>query len=388
MIEQQESSVPEKLRIGSLDGLRAIAIILVLMQHLTPDHNSNNGWRSLFFKVADIGWTGVDRFLVLSGFLITDILLKAKDKQRPLRDFFVRRLLRIVPAYYAALLIVFLVLPLFGIIPWKPFLAQLPYIAYVPNFFWATRMVWTEVQMAHFWSLGLEMQFYLVWPFLVYRLQPRSLLMWSAAALVIATVSRCIAIAAGLDADTTFVWTPLRWDGLIMGAVVAVLFNQGVDAKRLRGLAMVVATAGAAIAFYVLWYDLGYVFWKGSESTLNLICATLFPLIFSTFFAALLVLALQNGSLAYVLSTRVFKPIALYSYGLYIVHFLIHPGLVHLFGPAVLAQWLPGRDLPVYAYFVLASSVSLILAACSYHLFEVHFSPYIVTAEEGLLHLP
>ena len=64
--------------IGAVDGLRAMAILLVLLYHLTPDHESSHGLRTLLFKIADMGWTGVDLFFVISGFLITSKLLAAR----------------------------------------------------------------------------------------------------------------------------------------------------------------------------------------------------------------------------------------------------------------------------------------------------------------------
>src|SRR2546423_13639037 len=101
----------ERQRIGALDGLRAIAISLVLLFHLTPGHDSNHGLRSLHYKIADVGWSGVDLFFVLSGFLITGILLRSRRRPHYFRNFYARRALRIFPLYYTALAAVFLILP-------------------------------------------------------------------------------------------------------------------------------------------------------------------------------------------------------------------------------------------------------------------------------------
>src|SRR5262245_23786679 len=93
----ENSSSPSGTRVDALDGLRAVAILLILLWHFTPNHNSNQGLRSIVFKIADIGWSGVDLFFVLSGFLITGILLRAKAANSPLRYFLMRRILRILP---------------------------------------------------------------------------------------------------------------------------------------------------------------------------------------------------------------------------------------------------------------------------------------------------
>ena len=98
--------------IDALDGLRALAIILVLLYHLTPGHNSDRGLESFVFKIADIGWAGVDLFFVLSGYLITSILLEYKENRQSLKVFFLKRLLRICPLYFFVLILIFFLIPL------------------------------------------------------------------------------------------------------------------------------------------------------------------------------------------------------------------------------------------------------------------------------------
>ena len=117
---QPKDHIDALRHIDALDGLRAAAILLVFLFHLTPGDDSNQGLRSLLSKVADIGWTGVDLFFVLSGFLITGKLLQARAEPHRFRDFYIRRSLRIFPLYYAALAFVLLVLPLVSRTPPSP----------------------------------------------------------------------------------------------------------------------------------------------------------------------------------------------------------------------------------------------------------------------------
>src|SRR6266852_9355595 len=103
-------------RLPTLDGLRAIAILLVV------PHNLNliamrGGGAGLLVAGLHRGWIGVQLFFVLSGFLITSILLDARDAPDYYRSFFVRRVLRIFPLYYATLLVLFVLLPALGLLP-------------------------------------------------------------------------------------------------------------------------------------------------------------------------------------------------------------------------------------------------------------------------------
>ncbi len=145
-----------------LDGLRAIAVLLVLFAHFCP----------LSVLVADFGRFGVDLFFVLSGFLITGILLNGRARGSPrgtIRNFYARRFLRILPLYYVTLLVFWVAgLPqLRQTWPW--------HAAYLSNVFFALHVRhWGEI--SHLWSLSVEEQFYLVWP-LAILLAPRRLLL-------------------------------------------------------------------------------------------------------------------------------------------------------------------------------------------------------------------
>ncbi len=144
---------PNRPYYPALDGLRGLAILLVVVYH-------NFGFINYFF----FGWLGVDLFFVLSGFLITDILLRSRDRKEGLSHFYIRRVLRIFPLYYLALLLFLVILPGLGF-----FRSTLQY--YVDNQFW----LWTYLQnwlymikptgethiIHHLWSLVVEEQVYI-----------------------------------------------------------------------------------------------------------------------------------------------------------------------------------------------------------------------------------
>jgi peptidoglycan/LPS O-acetylase OafA/YrhL len=361
-------------RVPAFDGLRACAIILVLMYHLMPGHNSDQGVGGAAFKVADTGWAGVDLFFVLSGYLITDILLRAKQQGHGLVGFWVRRLARIVPAYFLALAIVGVVVPLvWHAYELPPARIQAPYWLYVSNFLsgdWLKDASGARLRAGHFWSLSLEMQFYLLWPLCVYRLKLRQLMIMTGAAVLVTLALRFAVVFAGSPWYVQFSWTPLRCTGLLVGAFVALLCAQGWNAERHVRLAGATAAIAAAPLLLVAWFGVGYVVFRGDEPWEMLLRAAL-PVCASVSFGGLLLVILHRGAAQHVLSSRVFAPIARYSYGMYIAHYLMVPLMEERFGPPVLAQYISGRDAPVYLYFGLSSVLVFLVAAASYELFEV-----------------
>ncbi len=185
-----------KDRIPTLDGLRGLAVLLVLWAHLPVDLFGPAG-RALYFAVQP-GYLGVDLFFVLSGFLITRILLADRARGRPLRHFLVRRFARIFPIYYLLILAMWLLDP--G--------SHLAWCAgYLSNFYYAVQRA--PSPMEHTWSLAVEEHFYLVWPLAV---------TW----LPVATSRRVallgiLPLAVGLALATAALepWLPAQADSLI-----------------------------------------------------------------------------------------------------------------------------------------------------------------------------
>lgn len=149
--------------IKQLDSVRAIAVILVIISHWLPNQNILN-------RIPN-GQIGVDIFFVLSGFLISKILLDSRDKARVqnvstftvLKNFYIRRSLRIFPIYYLTIIVVYLV-AMYANTPIKdPFIY---YATYTANFYFFEQQSW-DVLLPHVWSLAVEEQYYLVWPWLV-----------------------------------------------------------------------------------------------------------------------------------------------------------------------------------------------------------------------------
>ncbi len=213
----------------ALDGVRGLAIALVLLYHVTP------------VRWASGGWVGVDLFFVLSGFLITGILWDGRHRPARARRFFVKRALRILPLYYGLLILIFVVVPAMD-----P-LHKTAYQALKSDEWW----YWTYLQnwriaFAHpndggsfgwFWSLAIEEQFYVVWPFVVWHASRDTIIRLCGAAIfsgLVIRVALLVLHAPGSDSILfIYVLTPCRLDGLAVGALVAMAIAAPADASRL-----------------------------------------------------------------------------------------------------------------------------------------------------------
>ncbi len=202
--------------IPALDGLRAVAIAMVVAFH---------------YGFLDCGWLGVQLFFVLSGFLITRILLEAREQpfRRYLGRFWRRRALRIFPLYFGYLVVLAGVFVATGA-PAAFADSAIYLFTYTYNL---TRPLLLEGSPAftHFWSLCVEEQFYLVWPLAVFALAPRRLPLLAIAMIAVAPVARLVlgdiwlrSLRVPFHVGDAIYWSPLcQMDALATGAVVAIL---------------------------------------------------------------------------------------------------------------------------------------------------------------------
>lgn len=231
-------------RVPELDGIRGLAILLILVWHyfylrFTPDPASV---QADFWPLLALSWSGVDLFFVLSGFLIAGILLDHRDSSRYFPTFYLRRFCRIVPLY-------FLLLIGFGLAmsanlqqrsePWKWLLANpMPlwsYPVFLQNFFMFDRGDFGASALAVTWSLAIEEQFYLIFPWLV-RYVPRSRLPYVLLALVaLAPVFRILFYSFHrIPPAGGFFLVPGRFDALGLGAIAALAIRSQTILSVLR----------------------------------------------------------------------------------------------------------------------------------------------------------
>jgi peptidoglycan/LPS O-acetylase OafA/YrhL len=303
-----------------LDGLRAAAIIAVLI-----DHWSNGA----MVRILPLGLLGVRLFFVLSGFLITGILLRTRTaaeagkhtKAYGLRHFYIRRALRIFPIYYLTIAIA----TFFGPQSVRDSLGW--HLVYASNFYVAKLGAWPPV-IGHFWSLAVEEQFYLVWPWLI-LLCPRKILPWIISLVILlAPTYRLIALYLGFNQLAVFVATPSALDSLGLGALLA-LCDHLPALKRAKNRA-VIPVFVAAIACLILMLVLQKMdlFATARKVTWYLIVSILFFCVVDRASIGM------RNIFGRILQFSVFVWIGKISYGIYMYHPLINDLIDHIAQPS------------------------------------------------------
>ena len=355
----------------SLDGVRGIAVLLVLCYDCLKLAPASSPLTYAARWVAARGWTGVDLFFVLSGYLITGVLLETRGHRGYWTSFFLRRSVRIFPLYYATLFAVFCFIP--GVL-WivsasetmqAPFATvredQLWYWAYAQNWLFAWKQAWpTAIPIKHFWSLAIEEQFYLVWPFLVAWLGRRQLAWLCVALGVFSVTARTCLLLQGVTPMVVFVMTLTRLDGLCMGALLAILIRN--EAWRVRFAPLLLPATVMAVLGLVC---LDHVWPVMASESFAAYSAGHF-LLALTF--ALLIGAAQYASPrslpARTLSNPVLVLFGKYSYAIYVFHKFVYLGITHL-------DW-SGVSESVRGWLIFATTVgsSLLAARISWVLLE------------------
>ena len=217
-------------RYPALDGLRGLAIIMVFAGHVAMfcSTAAERGNPVVNFLASNNG-TGVDLFFVLSGFLITGILLDSKGSRFYFRRFFYRRTLRIFPLYYSVLAIVGLGCVAFPGLYALNTISDKAHLAnwtYTTNLLMAARGWGAEpLFLGHFWSLAVEEQFYLVWPLVILLLSRKTLLRACIVGIIAALLMRVLLIRYS-SYEAAYVLLPARMDALMIGGLIALLIRE------------------------------------------------------------------------------------------------------------------------------------------------------------------
>jgi peptidoglycan/LPS O-acetylase OafA/YrhL len=322
-----------------IDGLRAIAILLVLCDHfvlLFPAASATRLWR-----LGQFGQTGVDLFFVISGFLITRILLDAKGSPHVIRNFYVRRALRITPLYYLTLLALFVIAPAIHAAASVPWDRQFWFWLYLQGFPLAFNKA-LITGPTHLWSLAVEEHFYLVWPFFVVALDAKKLYKLIAAAVVVSLACRVV-----WPQYDVYYFTLARLDGIAIGAAIAIYgatHHVKQVAESFGGLrlwarvAVVVAGGILAISFLLPHFEL---------STMRVLRSTLVALVYAGFLV--MVVNKPASAVGKLLQSAPLRSIAKYSYAMYMFHPFIF-------------EWLKTRGL-TYSFLSLLLGFALTYAA-------------------------
>ena len=359
----QERTRPPTLGgyIPALDGLRGIGMLLVMYYHcalFSPVGNIETQFKTLL----QLAIHSMDVFFVLSGFLITGILLDSKGKSHFLRNFYARRTLRIFPLYYAFLAIGVVVAPWIitsGDWPW--------YVLYASNVMMVLKGLRPEF-LAVTWSLAVEEQFYLVAAVTVRFLSRKRLLAVCAFAIVGALLVRVAMWLAGFTMIQIFIFTPCRVDMLAWGAGLAIYMRSS-NYRPLEtykaALVTFFPTAAVFVILYIFWFRMNPespAWFTAGYTLVGAICAQT------------VVLALHSPTFSRILSWRPLLFFGKYSYGIYLIHIPVRDLLLRVFfNNGRVEGWF---SFPMERYLVFYALETLAVippALISWHLFEKQF---------------
>ena len=344
----------------AIDGLRGIACLIVVFTH-------NFGFTNFFF----FGWIGVDLFFVISGFLITRVLLQTKDQPNYFRNFYLKRILRIFPLYYLTLAFFFFVAPII-----KNFPADIE--PYVKNqgWFWLYLQNWLLIFkypdgstiIQHFWSLAVEEQFYLIWPCIVLLLKkPKSLLIFAGVLLLTVIATRFTLWNLKIrDLNYMGLYTFTRIDGICVGSMLAILHQMKSKFFDNYFPAIVLSLAGLNFIFYF--------FNKPSQFTypyLAIVGYTTFAVLFALLIHE--IVQQKNKILEVFLENRLLRFIGKISYSLYVFHWPVYLIFYHSF-EAQFRKMISGSENMIALITSIALTITGILVSIvTYYGIEKHF---------------
>ena len=356
--------------IPALDGVRGFAALSVFIYHYGGGSRSSSLPVRILGAIVHFGWAGVSLFFVLSGFLISGILWDSFQKPNWWKRFYARRSLRIFPLYYLALLITLLVGLFFG----SPLRSFVPlwvialYLDNIPPLRWPPTDA-SGMHLEHFWSLAVEEQFYIFWPFLLSlcassRKHAKRLILtcW-----VVSLIFRFAILGLHLTPEWSAVFLLGRAGELLAGAYIAMLVR-GQDSERAQlfrwspVIFWIALPALIAIMLIDASPDLG----APLMSTIGLSIASLF-------FASLVAMALRPGWVQSFFQTPALRFLGNISYGIYVYHLLFKNGYSWITNYiAVRIGGLGPSAIQVLLFFV-ALLGTLLISTISFYTYEKLF---------------
>jgi peptidoglycan/LPS O-acetylase OafA/YrhL len=356
-------------RITALDGVRGLATLMVLESHFLFNDTYNKAW---WYPIPYAGWLGVDLFFILSGFLITGILLHTKTRAHYFRDFYRRRILRIFPLYYAVLLFAVFAILVIDRQPehlWNGYDSLAWFFAFIPNValalkgYWVWQTNWAGLN--HLWSLAVEEQFYLIWPLVVFLLPRKALLVLC---LVLLGSAEYLRDWTNVLFDGPWVRQPglagyvlpfSHMDGLAAGSLLAILVNLKVFKWDRLEYSLIRDLTFLSGMFWLYWLVTKGESWRISITVL--------------FFSGLVYLALAPfGFVRSFFNGRFLRHLGMYSYALYVFHKMFWQQFEwHIRAP------LMDTGMPVWLvqifYMLACFGITYVLARLSWRFIEQPF---------------
>jgi peptidoglycan/LPS O-acetylase OafA/YrhL len=349
--------------IKSLDGIRGVAVLAVLFFHFGDLSRSSSVILRTVGYIKDAGWVGVDIFFALSGFLITGILYNTRDKPDAAVNFYARRALRLFPLFYGVWVAIGLYVWL-AHLPWHP--GYLFYLLYAGNFTAIKYGFVGILGVAHFWSLAVEEQYYLIWPLIVWKVEgDRKIGSILACSLFLSFVIKLILIAKHVNPLVAYYLLPTHIESIAMGSALAIALRRNIERPILALSRMLLPLSGASIVL------LGFV-----EQGLNFRNPEVqlfgYPLL-GLFACCLIARSLDQSSLtAHIMTNPVLRFYGKYSYGLYVYNYLFHNLFKdYLYQP--LSRHLHNQLVLNFGFLLTCYLILTLISVASFHLYESPF---------------
>jgi peptidoglycan/LPS O-acetylase OafA/YrhL len=351
-----------------LDGIRGLAILGVLLTHCYSYLEDTPLTRPILTVMSFGGW-GVDLFFALSGFLITGILLETRQATNYLSSFYLRRFLRIFPLYYLVLGTLFA----WALVsPWAaanmPVRQEWPnYVVYLQNVPW----LWPHGfanghMMSHFWSLAVEEQFYLVWPFVVLLLPETALLWICGVVFALALPLRLYLVSHVFGTSwASMIVTTSRMDGLFVGAACVLLLRKYRDFPW-----KLIILSGVTGAGLLTWVAVFHHRAPGQPIGSGFHIRTFGVTAIALLVGALLGLSQKHlPALERIFTTRWLRFFGRYSYGIYVFHVPIYDVASRLVAPRLGLQF-PLALGPACLFILVINAISVAVAVVSFEFLE------------------
>jgi peptidoglycan/LPS O-acetylase OafA/YrhL len=319
--EQADSSPIFRGHISELDALRGFGVTMVILAHMWPRQSPGD---DAIWHLLNLSWILMDAFFVLSGFLIGGILLDIRSRPDYYRHFYLRRALRILPAYYLVVTILTFALLFYGtgylysgmpaLYKWGSSWWYFVYLGNLPTAITGTTPTAVRGSFGPLWSLQIEEQFYLLFPILVHRLNLKTLARVLVALVCLSPILRIVLyLLYPTNTLVQCVLLPCRMEGLALGALIAIRFRMGPWHLSQRKLTLLSTALVLITCFFGAWS--GCITNRPFNRTIGLLIS---PIACSC--VILLLIRLRGSRLTTCLRTTPLQHMAKISYGAYLFH--------------------------------------------------------------------
>ncbi len=350
--------------VPELDGVRGLAILIVTAYRFAKDIPTDTSLGQALQLTFSLGERGVELFFILSGFLITGILLDGQGRPHYFRNFIARRSLRIFPLYFGSLLLLLVgtkFIPAFREM-FAPAIDNQFYLwTYLVNIKMSLANQWCFGYLDHFWSLAVEEHFYFVWPVVLYFLAPKWALRTAIGLAIASVIARVMFVLLTTNDVAPDVLTIFRCDALLMGAALAMIVRTPAGLESLKKwLPWIVLVCVLVVFSCVILHKRLF--------TLPL---TIWPVLWASVLIWLLT-ARRSTRFAQLFNLPMLRSLGQYSYAMYVFQNPLIPLTSGVLSVAALTP-LVGNSLAAHLFYVgLMLIMTYGAALLSWHVLERH----------------